>query len=180
MCCIAAYRVSMTKQRLNKDKWIAAGFVALHRDGPDGLRAEPLARELNTTKGSFYWHFADVVAFQSALLDHWQADALKAIVQELETAGPADERLRRYGRLLYNDKTERALRAWATHDANAQAALDAVDSERLVYIGSLMGQLGLSNPAFTEAAYSSLIGGGFLNGESEGFDALVDVVLALQ
>lgn len=170
----------MSKQRLNKEKWIAAGLDALNSVGPDGLRAEPLARALGTTKGSFYWHFDDVPAFQAALIGHWQAQALKQIVQELERTGPADDRLRRYGKGLYNDKTERTIRAWAVHEPRVQSALETVDAERLVYIGALMGQLGLSNPAFTEAAYSSLIGGGFLAGESDGFDALVDLVLALQ
>lgn len=170
----------MGKERLNKQKWITAGLQALHSTGPDGLRAEPLARELKTTKGSFYWHFDDVPAFHSAVLEHWQATALTAIVHELEQTGTADDRLRRFGKMLRSDKTEPALRGWAMTEPKAQATLNTVDGERLVYMGALMGQLGLSNPAFTEAAYSSLIGSGFLETENDGFEALVDLVLALR
>ncbi|MEH6751885.1 MAG: TetR family transcriptional regulator, partial [Paracoccaceae bacterium] len=36
-----------------------AGLAALAEAGPVALKAEPMARRLGTTKGSFYWHFAD-------------------------------------------------------------------------------------------------------------------------
>jgi len=43
--------------RLGKADWLDAGLAALAAEGPAALRAEALARQLNTTKGSFYWHF---------------------------------------------------------------------------------------------------------------------------
>ena len=68
----AAVWFHMTKSRLSPDKWLTAGFEALVASGPSALAAEPLARALGTTKGSFYWHFKDVPAFQDALLAAWQ------------------------------------------------------------------------------------------------------------
>lgn len=170
----------MATQRLTRDKWIDAGLNALHATGPNSLRAEPLARTLGTTKGSFYWHFDDVPAFHAALLTQWQARAFAVMVQELEGIGPADDRLRRFGQRLAADEVEPALRAWALSDAKASDAIARVDEERLTYIGVLLGQLGLSNPAFTKAIYSALIGAAFLRDNDDGFDAMVDLVLALQ
>src|SRR5207247_4105060 len=45
--------------RLGKDDWLRGARLALLREGPNGVRVEPLARELGVTKGSFYWHFHD-------------------------------------------------------------------------------------------------------------------------
>jgi AcrR family transcriptional regulator len=170
----------MTSQRLTRAKWISAGLTALQETGPTSLRAEALARALGTTKGSFYWHFEDVPAFHAALLTEWQSRAFATIVSELEAAGAADERLRRFGARIGADITEPALRAWALSDANAQKTVSHVDNERLTYISALLGQLGVSNPAFANALYGSLVGNGFLATDDSGFDAMVDLVLALK
>ena len=75
-----------TAKRLTKSDWLAAGMKAMVDAGPELLKAEPLARRLGTTKGSFYWHFTDVPAFHAALLAVWEAqaeaDALAAIAGE--------------------------------------------------------------------------------------------------
>ena len=63
------------KQRLSPEDWLKAGLDALAASGPEALKAEPLARALETTKGSFYWHFADVPAFRQALLEFWGENA---------------------------------------------------------------------------------------------------------
>ena len=75
----------MTQARLSKQDWISAGFSALQANGPSALKAEPLARALNTTKGSFYWHFRDVPAFHKHMLTHWEDEALTGLIAEIET-----------------------------------------------------------------------------------------------
>ena len=62
----------MKRIRLNRQSWIDAGLRALVAEGPTALAAEPLARQLGTTKGSFYWHFKDVPDFQKAVIRDWQ------------------------------------------------------------------------------------------------------------
>ena len=61
----------MKRQRLSPQTWIEAGLAELVAQGPKALAAEPLARKLATTKGSFYWHFKDVPDFQAAVVKHW-------------------------------------------------------------------------------------------------------------
>src|SRR5258707_13517163 len=58
-------------RRLTADDWIEAGFAALADSGPNALRIGPLCERLNVTKGSFYWHFADMPAYRSALIESW-------------------------------------------------------------------------------------------------------------
>ena len=60
-----------TRARLTRPDWLLAGFQALAEAGPVALKAEPMARRLGTTKGSFYWHFADVPDFHRQMLSLW-------------------------------------------------------------------------------------------------------------
>lgn len=172
----------MSNTRLSPDKWIDAGFTALVNDGPTALAAEPLARTLGTTKGSFYWHFKDVPAFHAALIRHWHAQALADVVVRLQTDAAADTRLRNFARTVLADPTEAALRVWAHHDKLVAEHVAEVDAERLLYVQHLLKELGLRNPAFAFGLLAALNGLPQTHAAADpqaAFDALVDTVLAL-
>lgn len=172
----------MTNARLSPEKWITAGFDALCADGPIALAAEPMARRLGTTKGSFYWHFKDVPAYHAALVRHWHADALADVIVQLESTDSTDARLRNFGRNILNTKTEAALRVWAQEDATVAVSVAEVDTERLKYLQHLLNQFGLRNPAFAQAILASLVGLPQMQAPTDthaAFEALVDTVLAL-
>ena len=173
----------MRKKRLTRQSWIDAGLTALTEQGPSALAAEPLARALGTTKGSFYWHYKDVPAFQAAVVKDWQSRAFAEIVKALADSAPADQRLRQFGRAFLADPTDPALRAWAQGDAMVAQALAQVDAERLTYIASLLRQLGLANAEFAQSCLGALVGLRQLPGTSSptaGFETLIDLVLALR
>ncbi|UWR22910.1 TetR/AcrR family transcriptional regulator [Sulfitobacter sp. S190] len=172
----------MADTRLSVEKWITAGFDALQMAGPKALAAEPLARRLGTTKGSFYWHFKDVPTFHAALLRQWQADALADVMDLLRSDGAPDARLRQFGSGILSNPTEAALRVWAHGDPAVAAALAEIDAERLTYLRHLLKQFGLSNPGFAQALLAALAGLPQLHGDTDpaaAFDALVDTVVAL-
>jgi AcrR family transcriptional regulator len=148
----------MKTQRLSIDTWTAAGLKALTKDGPDALRAEPLARAIGTTKGSFYWHFSDVPAFQNAVLKRWQGDAFADVVKQLSATGSAEVRLRAFAAQIIKAKSDPAIRAWAQANDDAAKAVAQVDEQRLAHIARLLSQLGLKNPAFAVSCYATLIG----------------------
>ena len=58
-------------RRLSADDWIQAGFALLAEGGPNALRIDRLCERLEVTKGSFYWHFADMRAYRAALVEAW-------------------------------------------------------------------------------------------------------------
>ncbi|MFC6588358.1 TetR/AcrR family transcriptional regulator [Sulfitobacter pacificus] len=171
----------MTKPRLSPDAWLAAGFDALVADGPGALAAEPLARAIGSTKGSFYWHFKDVPAFQDALLAAWQTQALQQVMEAVSTSGEAETRLRGFGRAVLGDRVEPKLRAWAQSDVRTARVLADVDAERLHLLGRLLTTLGLGNPDFARALQATLIGLPLLADpcDANPFDTLVDTILAL-
>ncbi|NNE52361.1 MAG: TetR family transcriptional regulator [Sulfitobacter sp.] len=174
----------MSRPRLSPEKWIAAGFEALAALGPQALAAEPLARRLGTTKGSFYWHFKDVPTFQGALIDTWREEALAALAASVASGGNPDQRLRQLGRDILSDHTEIALRIWGRTDVRVGQSLKLIDEERLTYISLLLRELGLGNADFAIALQATLAGlPGLPASEAAGqlriFDTLIDTVLAL-
>lgn len=157
------------KKRLTREDWILAGFRALSRTGVAGLKAEALARELKTTKGSFYWHFSDVAGFQSAMLEYWQRRATEDIIAELDRDDrPVQEQL---GTLLEhatsNDQSyggrraELALREWGVADERVASIVRDVDRSRIAFLRSRFLLSGLDERRADLAAgglYASLIG----------------------
>ncbi|MGB7244917.1 MAG: TetR/AcrR family transcriptional regulator [Sulfitobacter sp.] len=180
-----SYPLDMIKERLNRNSWINAGFDALCEQGPNALAAEPLARRLSTTKGSFYWHFKDVPTFQAAILNDWQTRAFAKVITALEETDSTADRLRRFGRAILNDRQEASLRGWARADPKVAAVVQQVDAERLTYVTNLLGQIDIRNPDFARASFAALIGLPQLPDSSNtannaAFDALIDLVLALR
>ena len=175
----------MNTTRLNSDRWIAAGFDALRQAGPQALAAEPLARRLGTTKGSFYWHFKDVPVYHAELLARWQTDALAQLADLRQQDGAANRRLRDFGLGMLADPTEPSLRVWAQSMPDVARALARIDAERLSHLEDLLRQLGLGNPDFARALLASLIGLPQVPASGDetsaaAFEILVDTVLALE
>ncbi len=169
--------------RLTPDHWLDAGFDALVAKGAHALAAEPLARQIGSTKGSFYWHFKDVPAYHAALIDRWRSDALAHLVEALAADRPADQRLRQFGHHVLTDQVEATLRIWAQSNDQMATALGEVDAERLTYLSLLLRELGLSNADFARALQAALIGVPHLTQDPSvqraTFDTLVDTILAL-
>ncbi len=179
--------------RLSPFDWMRAGFRALSAGGPQGLRAESLARDLGTTKGSFYWHFADVPAFHAAMLTRWADDALLALPAALQDAPTPAARLRRLGQIgtalvlpdLADAPLEPAIRAWAHGSGQAAAAIARVDAARLAMIREMLAGMGITNPEIARLLLGAGIGltdMGLRDGSdpTAAMGSLVDLVLALR
>jgi AcrR family transcriptional regulator len=133
----------MRDDRLRPAEWVNAGLKALAKSGFSALKADTLANRLGISRGSFYWHFADVPALHAAILRRWREIALENIIDELE--GAADGRLEALAYRAFAGDTgiERAVRAWATADARAREAVEAVDAERIRYLRKMLIDAGV-------------------------------------
>lgn len=139
----------MTEQ-LSADDWIEQGLKALGKNGFTALKADTLAKTIGVSRGSFYWHFADLGAFHAAVLKRWREIAAEQIITDVEAAG--DEPLKALLQRSFGARLdlERAVRNWAAFDAAAQGAVRAIDRRRLDYIDGLLEQRGLA-PANAQA-----------------------------
>ena len=133
-------------EQLTADDWIKQGLKALARDGFTALKADPLAKAMGVSRGSFYWHFADVGAFHTAILKHWREVAAEQIIANLEAASDNHDRLPLLLRQAFGGKLalENAVRTWATVDPAARSAVQAIDRRRLGYVESMLRASGLS------------------------------------
>jgi AcrR family transcriptional regulator len=167
---------------LKQNDWIAAGFRALTPGGPQAIRIEAIARELGVSKGSFYWHFKDALAFKRAMLTHWAGIATKNIISEVTESGPdprgqlrrlieivTDNRSDRYGGKL----AEAAIRDWARYDADADSTVRAIDQQRLAFLQSLFAASGV--PAARAASFAKILFGAFIGLEQLHYFHLADV-----
>ncbi|MES1155868.1 MAG: TetR/AcrR family transcriptional regulator [Pseudorhodoplanes sp.] len=134
--------------RLDAAAWIAAGFDALADGGVDAVRVEPLAKALDITKGSFYWHFADRRALLDAMLEAWMEGRIAAIREQACVQGAPEAVLRQLADLYTRHgnvrglSVELAIRALSRSDEAAAKAVRAVDRERLRHVGGLFAALG--------------------------------------
>lgn len=177
--------------RLSPSDWIAAGFRELTASGPTALKAEPLARALGTTKGSFYWHFADVPAFHAAMLTFWEDQATTSLIEQTQDAPTPALKLRKLGDLATQDasefggvRVEPAIRAWAFENKSVAHAVARVDTKRMRYLNGLLGDLGLTNPEMAQLLYAALIGLEDLSCRDEALStqplgSLIDMMLTL-
>jgi AcrR family transcriptional regulator len=138
----------MTDQLSAKD-WLDQGLKALAKRGFTGLKAEPLAKEMGVSRGSFYWHFADIAAYRAAILEHWREIAAERIIVDVEAAAAGSDALAVLLRRVFSEKPalENAVRSWASADAAARAAVQAIDQRRLGYVEGLLKRRGLSDEA---------------------------------
>jgi len=131
--------------QLSAKDWLDQGLKALARDGFTALKAEPLAKAMGVSRGSFYWHFADVEAFHTAILKHWREVAAERIIADVEAAADNDNPLQLLLRRVFGERLalENAVRIWATVDPAARAAVRAIDQRRLTYVERLLRTSGL-------------------------------------
>ena len=101
---------------------------------------------MGVSRGSFYWHFADISAYHAAILERWREIAAEQIIANVEAASKDENPLALLLRRVFGERLmlERAVRTWASVDPAARAAVQAIDRRRLGYVESLLTQAGLS------------------------------------
>ncbi len=124
--------------RLSVQDWVQAGFRILAEDGLKALTIDRLCKRLGVTKGSFYWHFTDMKAYRSALVDTWAAvrDADRGDFDALSGLPPR-ERLSHMMTALVGPShwmLERAMREWARSEDAVAAAVRSSDQRVLAAV----------------------------------------------
>jgi AcrR family transcriptional regulator len=132
--------------QLSAKDWLDQGLKALAEGGFTALKAEPLAKIMGVSRGSFYWHFANVEAFHSAILRHWRDVAAERIIADVEASTGEGDPLQLLLRRVFGERLalESAVRSWAAVDRAAKSAVQAIDRRRLSYVESLLRASGLS------------------------------------
>ena len=154
--------------RLSVQDWVQAGFRVLAESGVKALTIDRLCRRLGVTKGSFYWHFADIKAYRAALITTWAEvrdedrgdfDALAAL--------PPRQRLSTMMTALVGPRhwmLERAMREWARSEGAVADAVRASDRRVLAAVRQVFVDDGFDeDDADLRAAAVFAAGIGFLH-----------------
>jgi len=139
------------KAKHDKTDWILAAFETLGSDGIDGVKVERISKNLGTTKGSFYWHFADRPALLQQMLHFWEQEGTLGIIENLDgRETTASEKLKTLARISTDTQVhgldavavEGALRAWAGQEAWVADLIRATERTRIDYVARLLEDLG--------------------------------------
>lgn len=136
--------------QLSPEDWIQAAVELLIHRSIDAVRVDVLAKNLNVTRGSFYWHFTDRDDLLTRLLLSWQEEQTEQVIaryrkQGVEAAALIHElvELPFHGRAaMKGASVELAIRGWARRDEMARKVVDVVDAKRLAYLDECFAQLG--------------------------------------
>lgn len=157
------------KTSLTPRDWVIAAFAALAEGGLDAVRVERLAKRLGTTKGSFYWHFADRPALLEAMLTLWEREGTTDLIEHLAGIVDPAARLRQLATealILVTGgidvaRSETAMRVWAAQDPAVGLRFARVEGERLRALTAELARLGYGPAEATSLAkvlYLALIG----------------------
>lgn len=156
------------RPRLAPSDWIRAGFRRLAAEGADGLRIDKMAADLGATKGSFYWHFADIGALRAAMLAGWEEVATRRLTALVNASGQDGAgKLALLTALVAREPpaelggpgVEPAIRAWARTDPQARAVQARVDHQRLHDLSGWFAEAGDPRPeASARMLYATILG----------------------
>src|SRR5262245_40944342 len=84
MCMVRVAGQGTMADQLSAQDWVDQGLKALAKSGFTALKADPLAKTMGVSRGSFYWHFADIGAFHAAILKRWREVTTEQTITDLE------------------------------------------------------------------------------------------------
>jgi AcrR family transcriptional regulator len=133
------------KNTLTSEKWVSHGLAVLTRRGFGALKADVLAKSLDVTRGSFYWHFKDVADYHEAVIELWRKRTTEDIIAQIETVADSAKRLPTLLRTALGSNTalDKAVRAWALSEPVAKNALAEVEAVRVQYLEQLLSAAGV-------------------------------------
>jgi len=113
--------------------------------GAGNVSVERLARELGTTKGSFYWHFKDRPALIDAALERWERDFTDRVIEQLAAIDDPRLRFRALLETTFDDRPGVVIDANLLADASdpaVGAALERAARKRLAFVEQIFAQIG--------------------------------------
>ncbi|MGI9507945.1 MAG: TetR/AcrR family transcriptional regulator [Geminicoccaceae bacterium] len=134
------------KKRLSRDDWVRAALGVLEEHGVDGVKIVIIAKRLNATSGSFYWHFKNLQDLLDCLLDYWELQLTDAVIDAAKAFdGPPEERiLDLMTKVIEDDASfhDHAILIWARRDPEVMAVFERTMQRRFDFAGWMFMQAG--------------------------------------
>lgn len=154
---------------MSRADWIDAAWKTLGQSSLDHVRVDRLARDMDVTRGSFYWHFKNRDDLIAAVLERWfdvlglEQSMIPAIAGKTD---PQEKLWTIYERVIngIDGAQYLVLRLWARNDPKTRDRLADEDARRLSHLVTLFAEIGFATPeaARRGAIYQSLMIGEYL------------------
>ena len=146
------------KLALTKTDWIDAGWVLMANKGVAAVKIEVLARQLDVSKGSFYWHFKNRQELLEGILQRWENETLWLIEESQKAATPKERMIELFalaGELSNQPDPETAIFIWANQEPAVQKRVRIIEAKRVNYLNQLLQDYGFDE---AEARHKAEIG----------------------
>lgn len=135
--------------RGSRDGWLDVGYRALIENGVDAVKIQPLAKQLNLSRTSFYWFFQDREALLAALIEGWEERTSRPLIAA--TQQYAESRAEAMLNVLscflstgFDAKLEFAVRSWALQSEDVAARVQTADAARMSALQEMLLRWGHS------------------------------------
>jgi AcrR family transcriptional regulator len=155
--------VPTANPRLNRDSWIDAALTLLLQSGPDAVAVQPIARQLGTTKGSFYWHFSSRDDLLRATLTRWETAAGDDLIASVDarTANSGKKAEAFVEEVTAGERPGELMLLAGTNHPDVAAAVERVARKRIDYLARQLRNSGLTPAAAQRRAllvYTAYLG----------------------
>lgn len=155
---------------LSRSSWISAALSLLVDEGIEGVQITTLAKRLDVTRGSFYWHFETREDLMNALLDKWRDRNTGVMLSALDGAdslnsGILDLFAVWVDHTRFDPALDQAVRDWGRRDDRVRAVIAQEDAARVDAIAAFFARFGYEHPEsfirarviyFTQISYYAL------------------------
>ena len=155
---------------LTREDWIDQAIEVLVELGVDAVQITDLARRLDITRGSFYWHFENREDLLDAIVGEWQRRNTGVMVEALENAKTLDEGVLALFEVWvdwkrFDPKLDQAIREWSRKSENLGIKVQEEDDSRIRVIARFFELQGFEHPEsfirarviyFTQLSYYAL------------------------
>ncbi len=136
------------RNRATRADWLEAALGALYEQGPKGLNIQALARHLNISKTSFYWHFKDKTELVHALIDLWRHEFTETVTANVKLLNSSPrQRLAKAMELIDEfdlGNYDSSFRIWARTEPRVAKAVREANRLRLEFADKAFAELGFS------------------------------------
>ncbi len=160
------------RERGSEDLWLDAAYRVLVDSGVDAIKVMPLAKNLNLSRTSFYWHFDSREALLDALVEKWKRCNTGNLILQTETyAETITEAVLNLfdcwiDSKLFDARMDFAMRHWAQKSSRLKATLENTDRQRVAAIRKMFTRFGFSETRagvrahtvyYTQVGYISML-----------------------
>ena len=166
----------MKKVALTKEDWVNEGWLLMTSKGVEGVKVEVLARQLDVSKGSFYWHFKNRNELLEAILQRWEERTMFLIQESQKTTNPKERLVKLFtliSQVCQEPDPEPAIFLWANKDPQVKQRVHALENKRVDYLSKLFEDYGFDAIAArnrAEVAYLAIMGFADRRGRDGEFD----------